>query len=137
MSWEQHRYAVERARDHRRKVADSINESEQMVTLQGEANASDAEMLDEVADFLKSLEGGRRDEISGPAFVADWNKMIAEISTFCARYDMPKPDMLFHPKWQGYMSTIAQQRIGSPLIYAGVRVRFGTLRPMDVIISDA
>lgn len=57
MSWEQQRYAVERARDMRRKAADEINEASQMVTLQGEAQGGDAEMLDDVADFLQSLEG--------------------------------------------------------------------------------
>lgn len=54
MTWDQHRYAVERARDFRRKLADEQNEAAQGVNLQGEANGSDAEMLDEVADFLRS-----------------------------------------------------------------------------------
>lgn len=145
MSWEQHRYAVERARDMRRKIADDQNKAAGMVNLQGEANGSDAEMLDEVADFLESLEGydDRRGSIgfldgeeAGEAFVAEWNKTIATISVFCDQYGLPKPDMVFRPEWQRHMSAIAGQRIGSPIIYAGVRVRFGTLAPMDVLVTQ-
>lgn len=135
MSWEQHRYAVERARDLRRKLANEINEENQAVSLQGEAQGGDAELLNELADFLRSLEGskaGQWQEDAGAAFVADWNKAIADLSNFCARYDLPKPDMIFHPKWQAHMSYVARQTIGSPLIYAGVRVRFGMFQSMDV-----
>lgn len=138
MSWEQHRYAVERARDMRRKFADEHNEASGMVNLQGEANGSDAEMLDEVADFLKSLEGSKAGDQMidrGQSFVADWNKMIATISVLCSQYQLPKPDMIFHYKWQDHMSYVAGQRIGSPLIYAGVRVRFGIFESMDVLRS--
>lgn len=160
MSWEQHRYAVERARDMRQKAADAVNNhcmecgmevnpdigtcrciGEPIfagVTLQGEANSSDAEMLDEVADFLKSLEGSKAgQQFSDPrgAFVADWNQTICTISNFCAQYDLPKPDMLFHPKWHAHMSALSGMNIRSPLIYAGVRVRFGTYRSMNVLVN--
>lgn len=160
MGWEQHRYAVERARDMRRKIADEQNDhcaecgqktdgtdawrcgcpTGQPIfagaTLQGEASSSDAEMLDEVADFMKSLEGSKAGQcFADPdsAFVADWNQTIVHLSNFCSIYALPKPDMIFHPNWQGRMSEIAGMRIGSPIIYAGVRVRFGTLTPMDVL----
>ena len=137
MSWEQHRYAVERAGRLRRMQADKINEANQGVSLQGEAQGSDAEMLDEVADFLRSLEGSKAgdwQENAGAAFVADWNKTIATISNLCAQYNLPKPDMIFHPKWQQYMSYVAGQSIGSPLIYAGVRVRFGRMVSVDALL---
>lgn len=136
MTWEQHRYAVERARDMRRKFADEHNEASGMLNLQGEANSSDAEMLDEVADFLQSLEGSKPGDHMidrGQAFVADWNKTISTISVFCSQYDLPKPDMIFHRKWRDHMSYVAGAQMGSPLIYAGVRVRFGNLEPMDVL----
>lgn len=136
MSWEQHRYAVERAARIRRKAAENINEASQMVTLAGEANSSDAEMLEEVGEFLKSLEGSKAGDIlenPGQAFVDDWNKAITTLSNFCGLYDLPKPDMIFHQKWRVHMSRVAQREIGSPLIYAGVRVRFGTLESMDVL----
>lgn len=136
---EQHRYAVERAARLRKHVAHDEIERNQGVSLQGEANGSDAEMLDEVADFLRSLEGSKKNQAitdPGGAFVADWNQVIGTISNFCGMYDLPKPDMLFHPKWQARMSMIAQQQIGSPLIYAGVRVRFGTYRSMDVLVPQ-
>ena len=158
MSWEQHRYAVERAARMRSDAADAINDHCMEcgmkvdpdisacrciggpvfagVTLQGEANSSDAEMLGEVADFLKSLEGSKADDIlenPGQAFVDDWNQAITTLSNFCGFYNLPKPDMIFHQKWRMHMSRVAQREIGSPLIYAGVRVRFGTLESMDVL----
>lgn len=145
MSWEQHRYAVERAARMRREIADRQNEAAQMVNLQGEANGSDAEMLEEVAEFLKSLEGydDRKGSIgflegreAQDAFIAEWNKTIATVSVFCDRYGMKKPDMIFVPEWQEYMSVIAGQRIGAPIVYAGVRVRFGKLSPMDVLVIE-
>lgn len=133
MPWEQHRYAVERARDMRRKIADEQNEAVQGVNLQGEANGSDAEMLDDVADFLRSLDGSKPGMDCREQFIADWNATICTISNFCAKYDLPKPDMIFHPSWQNHMSLIAGTNIGSPLIYGGVRVRFGILSSMDVL----
>lgn len=157
MGWEQHRYAIERARDMRQKTADAINdhcaECKQQeaffyegrclcpdgkpifagVTLQGEANSSDAELLGDVADFLKSLDGSKPTMARSEEFVADWNQAIGQISNFCAKWDLPKPDMLFHPLWQQNMSRVAGMRIGAPLIYAGVRVRFGSYVSMDVL----
>jgi len=136
MSWEQHRYAVERARDRMKRHHDAAIQANEGVSLQSEAAGSDAEMLDEVADFLKSLEGSKARDIwenPGEAFVADWNKAICELSNFCAAWNLPKPDMVFHPLWRVRMSTIAGQQIGSPLIYAGVRVRFGQFESCDVL----
>ena len=157
MSWEQHRFAVERARTMREKAAEAINgycmDCKQQeafffdgrclcpdgkptfagVTLQGEANSSDAELLGDVADFLKSLEGSKPTMPRGEEFVADWNKAICELSNFCAKWDLPKPDMVFHQSWRGRMSKIAGTQIGSPIIYAGVRVRFGRFESCDVL----
>ena len=118
MTWEQHRGAVERARDC------------------GIPLPGDAELLDDVVDFLRSLEGSKAGDIlenPGQAFVDDWNKTICTLSNFCGLYNLPKPDMVFHPKWQMHMSHIAGQRIGAPLIYAGVRVRFGMFESCDVL----
>lgn len=136
MTWEMHRYAVERAARMRRTIADEQNEAAQGANLQGEANGSDAEMLEEVAEFLKALGGSKASDIlenPGQAFVDDWNKAITSLSNFCGLYDLPKPDMVFHQKWRMHMSRVAQREIRSPLIYAGVRVRFGTLESMDVL----
>lgn len=154
MSWEQHRYAVERAARMRRASADAINghcmecgmkptpggvckcqagPTYAGVTLQGEANSSDAEMLEEVAEFLKALEGSKADDGEGQRFIDDWNKTITAVSNFCGYYDLPKPDMIFTREWRQRMSVIAERPIGSPIIYAGVRVRFGTLESMDVL----
>lgn len=158
MSWEQHRYAVERARDLRRKAADAINDhcieclmkhdgsanwrcgcpdgepTFAGATLQGEANGSDAEMLDEVADFLRSLEGSKKDQFvtdPGGAFVDDWNKMVATISVLCSQHDLPKPEMVFHPTWLARMRDISNTRIADTIVYAGVKIRFGRFVQFD------
>lgn len=133
MSWEQHRYAVERARDRMKQLHDAAVEDRQGVSLQSEAANADAELLDDVADFLKSLEGSKAGDSLGQQFVDDWNRTIITISNFCGQYDLPKPDMIFHQKWRTHMSAVAQRPIGSPVIYGGVRVRFGQLESMDVL----
>lgn len=133
MGWEQHRYAIERARDMRKQQAHHAIEANQGVSLQSEAAGGDAELLDAVADFLLSLDGSKPTMARGEEFVADWNQAIGQISNFCAKWDLPKPDILFHPLWQQNMSRVAGMHIGAPLIYAGVRVRFGSYVSMDVL----
>ncbi len=135
MTWEQHRYAVERARDRMKKLHDAAIEDREGISLQSEAANSDMELLDDVVDFLKSLEGAKAGDPIGQQFVDDWNRTIVTLSNFCGLYDLPKPDMIFHHRWQDRMSAVAGIRIGSPLIYAGVRVRFGRFESMDVLRS--
>lgn len=136
MSWEQHRYAVERARDRMKERADAINEEKQMVTLQGEAAGGDAELLDDVAEFLQSLEGSKAGQIlenPGEAFIADWNRMVGTISVLCGQYDLPKPEMVFHPKVLSLMRSISNSRIADTIIFAGVKIRFGKFEQADVL----
>jgi hypothetical protein len=61
---------------------DPTAEAAQGVNLQGEANGSDAEMLDEVAHFLRSLEGSEAGDWmkdGAIAFIADWNQATSGI----------------------------------------------------------
>lgn len=74
MTWEQHRYAVERARDRMKELHDAAIEDREGVSLQSEAANSDMELLDDVVDFLKSLEGGKAGDPIGQQFVDDWNR---------------------------------------------------------------
>ncbi len=145
MTWEQHRYAVERARDRMRKHADEANEAQGGVNLQGEAAASDAEMLDEVADFLQSLEGYRNEmgsigflegEARRDAFIRDWNKTIGTVGVFAAQWGMPAPEMLFCPEWLAAMNYHSDVQIRSTLIWQGVKVRFGLVEQRDVLVTS-
>jgi len=168
MSWEQHRYAVERARDRMKSAAESINDhcaecglsTETIedcmgicncpdgkpiyagVTLQGEAASSDAEMLDDVADFLKALDGYQGDKAqignlqgseAAAAYAAEWNKVVTTLSVFCDRYSIPKPLVVFHPRGLALMRLLSGEDILSVLIYAGVKVTFGIPENMTVI----
>ena len=153
MTWEQHRYAIERAARRLKEANDAINDCCVVcdsgalgveycrcedgptlagMTLQGEALSSDAEMLDDVADFLQSLDGSKADEIPSKQFVDEWNRMIGYISVMTGRYGLPKPEMLFEPEWIDRMSQIAGMRIQPVLIYGGVKVRFGRMEQADV-----
>lgn len=133
MSWEQHRYAVERARDRMKEAHDAAVEACDGVSLQSEAAGSDAELLDDVVYFLKKLEGGKAGDSRGQQFVDDWNRTLITISNFCEQYNLPKPDMIFSRVWRDQMSAFAGVLIGTPLIYCGVRLRFGQLESMDVL----
>ena len=136
MSWEQHRYAVERAARMRREIAKAQDEQAQGVNLQGEANGSDAEMLEEVAEFLRSLGGSKaaeRTEDHGQAFIADWNKMIATISVTARQWNMPVPQLICGPKWYAHMNSVATIRLMPVLVYAGVKIRFGDFEQADVL----
>lgn len=66
------------------------------------------------------------------AFVNDWNSMVATISTFCAMYDMRKPDMIFHPQWLRRIRATAEHPIAGTLIHMGVRIRFGAFEQATV-----
>ncbi|WP_372732948.1 hypothetical protein [Novosphingobium sp.] len=144
MTWEQHRYAVERARDRMRRQADEADQLQGGVSLQGVAAASDAEMLDEVADFLESLEGRRHDLTSigflegdarRDAFIRDWNRTIGTVGVFAAQWGLPAPEMLFHPKWHEAMNYNSSQPIRATLIWQGVKIRFGFVEQRDVLVA--
>lgn len=64
-------------------------------------------------------------------FVTDWNHMVYEVSTFATKYNLPKPDMIFHPKWLQAMNAHAQARLGSTIINMDVRIRFGSWENVD------
>ena len=139
MSWEQHRYAVERARERLKDRLDAVENVESQfggVSLQGEAARSDVEMLDDVADFLKALEGPKTHDPMPVTFIKDWNKTVARIAEFSAQYGLPAPDMIFNPIWRTRMDDaagkISPQILGT-LIYMGVRVRFGQFVQADVL----
>jgi len=144
MTWEQHRYAVERARDRLRKQAEDIV-SHGGMNLQSEAASSDAEMLDEVVDFLHSLEGYRNEagsigflegEARRDAFIRDWNKTIGTVGVFAAQWGMRPPEMLFHPEWYAAMNYHSDVQIRSTLIWQGVKVRFGFVEQRDVLVTS-
>lgn len=67
------------------------------------------------------------------AFVNDWNAMVATISVTCTRYNLRKPDMVFHPQWLRLMRQYSQQHISSTLVHMGVRVKFATFEQATVI----
>lgn len=144
MNWQQHRYAVERARDRVQRQADEANELQGGVSLQGVAASSDAEMLDEVAHFLESLEGHSHGdgsigllvgEARRDAFIKDWNKTIGTVGVFAAQWNLPAPEMLFNPKWLEYMNRNSPQPIRATLIWQGVKVRFGHVEQRDVLVT--
>ena len=144
MTWVYHRYAVERARDRMKKLHDEAVEAQQGVSLQSEATGSDAELLDEVVEFLSTLDGYQNENGSigflegaerRDAFVWDWNKTIAQIGVFCKQYNIPEPELLFHPRVLDHMNAASSQRISGTLIYMGVKVRFGGYEQRDVLVS--
>lgn len=65
--------------------------------------------------------------------VDDWNRMVATVSEFSEKWDLPKADMVFHPKALALIRTVAQENIRSTLIHLGVRVRFGIFEQAEII----
>jgi hypothetical protein len=85
------------------------------------------------AELLEFRTWTEIDRSGNGAFVDDYNRMIATISNFCSRYDVSKPDMIFHPQMLTKMKAHSgvHSMLGT-LIFMGVRVRFGTWEQRDV-----
>lgn len=66
-------------------------------------------------------------------FVKDWDRMVSEVSVFASKYNMRKPDMIFHPEWLQKMREISQTQIMSVLVYMGVRVQFAELEQVTAL----
>lgn len=66
-------------------------------------------------------------------FVAEWDRMVATISNFASRYDLPKPQMVFHPAWLHHMNKISDARLGPTIIYMDVKIRFGMFEQVDAL----
>ena len=73
---------------------------------------------------------------AGKSFVEDYNHMMGGIADFCNRYDVPKPDVIFHPKMLDKMRSESDMHsmLGT-LIFMGIRVRFGLWEQRDVLRS--
>lgn len=67
------------------------------------------------------------------AFVDGWNRTIATISVFADTYNLPKPDMIFHPRWLESIRLSSNQRISSTLVHMGVRVKFATWQQVEAL----
>lgn len=65
----------------------------------------------------------------------DWNRMIATIADFCAKHDLPKPDVIFAPQVFSRIQSTVKERLLPTLINRGVRVRFGKFEQSDVFRS--
>lgn len=66
-------------------------------------------------------------------FIADWNRMVATVAEFSAKWDLPKPEMIFHPQVHTVMNAVADVRILGTLIHMGVKVRFGRFEQATVL----
>jgi hypothetical protein len=63
---------------------------------------------------------------NGPKFIDDWNSMIQAVADFSEKWELPAPEMVFHPRVHVTMNYVAEPHIIlGTLIYAGVKVRFG------------
>lgn len=71
--------------------------------------------------------------MSGQEFIDDWNAMVVAVADFAAKYHMPKPQMVFHPTWLGYMNGIAETPLAPVIIYRDVKIRFGTFEQVDAV----
>lgn len=85
------------------------------------------------ADLLQFRPWTAPPENKAEEFVDDWNRMIGTISFMAAKYDLPAPDLVFHPKWRDHMRLMSRENIQGTLIYMGVRARFGMFEQRDVL----
>lgn len=67
------------------------------------------------------------------AFVEGWNGMVATVSEFSARYNLPKPQMIFHPQWLSHMNKISDIRLAPVIIHMDVKIRFGMFEQVDAL----
>jgi len=58
-------------------------------------------------------------------FVNDWNKMIGTISSFSSKWNLPQPEIIYHPKVLDHIRANSYERISDTLIFMGVKIRFG------------
>lgn len=68
-------------------------------------------------------------------FAHEWNEIIGLVSLFASKRNMPKPEMIFHPKWLEYMNSLSDIRLAPVLIYMDVKIRFGYFEQRDVLKS--
>lgn len=59
-------------------------------------------------------------------FADDWNAMVAHIAEFSAKWNLPKPEMVYHSRVLHTMREVSEARILDTLISHGVKIRFGT-----------
>lgn len=98
------------------------------ICFQGNWSALDPAELLEFRTWTERAPGGK-------SFTEDYNRMIGDIADFCNRYDVHKPDMIFHPAMLDRMRATSQQDIRGTLIFMGVRVRFGLWEQREVFRS--
>lgn len=133
MTWEQHRFAVERARDRLKKEADAAESARGGISIQSVAGHTDAEMLDEVAEFLLTLDGPKNGFPTRENFVMQWNKTIAQVGVFAQQQKLPAPELIFNPLWHDKINDACDSPILGTLIWMGVRIRFGAFEQRDVL----
>jgi len=119
MSWEQHRYAVERAARLRREFADQCNEASQGVNLRGEANGS--------IGFLQSKEFAE-------AFQRDFTAACLALNNVSLKYSLPKPVLALPHDWETVVRRTIPNHAYDVLYYAGGTVRFGIVRQVTVLV---
>lgn len=86
------------------------------------------------AELLEFRTWTQIDRSGRGAFVDDYNRMVATISTFCDRYRVRKPDMLFGRDLYDMMrANDPHFRLLGTLIFMGIRIRFGTVEQADVL----
>lgn len=66
-------------------------------------------------------------------FVNDWNAAIATVSMYAEKYNMRKPDMVFHPDWLRKIRVMSHEHIAGTLVHMGVRVKFATWQQVDAL----
>lgn len=66
-------------------------------------------------------------------FVAEWDRMVGTISNFASRYNMPKPQVIFHPQWLSKMNALSSVRLAPVIVYMDVKIRFGMFEQVDAL----
>lgn len=74
-------------------------------------------------------------EQSQDRFAAEWNNMVYEVSNFATKWDLPKPQMVFDPKWLHRMNSISNIRLAPVIVYMDVKIRFGYFEQADMFKS--
>lgn len=75
------------------------------------------------------------DEQARERFANDWNELISRINRFAKKYDMPAPDLIWHPRWFEHIQSTVVSPLLSTLIWGGVRSRFGFWEQRDTFRS--
>lgn len=66
-------------------------------------------------------------------FVTEWNHMVGTVSNFASKYNMPKPQMVFHPEWLYRMRSVSHTPLMPVIIYMGIKIQFGTFEQVDAL----